>query len=198
MSDFHHLSDRKNLRLPGYNYSKSGLYFITICTQNREHLFGRVENRQMVLNAAGQMCENWFLELEHKYPDKKIHGFVVMPNHFHGIVENVDDILNIHPDAHIGAPLRGRPNDHPNNKNNLYGSENRIYGAPIGRVINWFKTMTTNEFIRGVKNKDWLHFDEKLWQRNYHDHIIRDKQEYDRITEYIRNNPANWEDDRFY
>ncbi len=198
MSDSYHLPERKNLRLSGYNYSNLGLYFITICTQNREYLFGRIDNRQMVLNDAGRMIEYWFLELEHKYPDKKIHEFVVMPNHFHGIVENVDGILNFNTDAHAGAPLRGRPNDQIlNNKNNLYGHENRIFGAPIGRAMDWFKTMTTNEYIRGVKNNGWQHFDGRLWQRNYYDHIIRDQYEYDRISEYIRNNPAKWEDDRF-
>ena len=57
--------------------------------------------------------------------------------------------------------------------------------------------MTTNEYFRGVKNNGWQRFDGKLWQRNYHDHIIRDKQEYYRISEYIRNNPAQWEEDRF-
>ena len=129
---------------------------------------------------------------------------MVMPNHFHGIVENVDGEMNINPDAHVGAPLRGRPNDHitesdhpDNTEFQPYGQNNRILGATIGRAMDWFKTMTTNEYIRGVKNNGWRRFDDKLWQRNYHDHIIRDKQECYRISEYIRNNPAQWEEDWF-
>lgn len=198
MSDSLNLPERKNLRLAGYDYSKSGLYFITICTQNREYLFGCIENNQMILNDAGQMVDKWFRELENKYPDKKTHEFVVMPNHFHGIVENVDYTLNNHTDAHVGAPLRGRPYDSTNtNIESLkYGSENQIFGATIGRAIDWFKTMTTNKYIQGVKNNGWQRFNGKLWQRNFHDHIIRDQQDYERISDYIRNNPARWKEDR--
>ncbi len=199
MSDSFNLPDRKNLRLAGYDYSATGLYFITICTQNRDCLFGRIDNDQMILNDAGQMVEKWFHELENKYPDKKIHEFVVMPNHFHGIVENVDGTLNIQSDAHVGAPLRGRPIDHTTakNKSSQYGPKNQIFGATIGRSIDWFKTMSTNDYIWGVKNNGWQRFDGKLWQRNFHDHIIRTEQEYELISEYILNNPARWEEDRF-
>ncbi|MGM0647577.1 MAG: hypothetical protein ACQESZ_04220, partial [Bacteroidota bacterium] len=127
-------------------------------------------------------------------------------------------------DAHVGAPLRGRPNDemrpnderHPNaesrpnderrpndksypeNDNPKYGIHNKRYGATIGDVMDWFKTMTTNEYIRGVKNNNWRRFNGKLWQRNYYDHIIRNAIEYQRISEYIINNPAKWNDDKFY
>ena len=188
-------------------------------------MFGRIENGQMILNDAGQMIEKWFCELTNKYPDKTIYEFVVMPNHFHGIVENFDHsdahvdrnanfnnpdknigiALNVDSDAHVGAPLRGRPdhqlinNDHvsANTESPPYGQNNRVFGATLGRAMDWFKTMTTNEYIRGVKNNGWQRFDYKLWQRNYHDHIIRDEQEYYRISEYIRNNPARWEEDRF-
>jgi putative transposase len=222
-----HLPQRKNIRLKGYDYSKKGLYFITICVQNRECLFGCIENNQMVLNDAGRMVEKWVWELENKYPDKTIHETVVMPNHFHGIIENApsnsispndisignvemddnfigngapDDIFNdnVVPDAHVGAPLRGRPeNDDASNNHQKYGPNNRVFGATIGHTMDWFKTMTTNEYIRGVKNNGWQRFDGKLWQRNYHEHIIRNEQEYEHISEYIRNNPARWEEDRF-
>ncbi len=67
------------------------------------------------------------------------------------------------------------------------------YNATIGEVIHWFKTMTTNEYIRGVKNFNWIRFDGKLWQRNYFDHIIRNEQSFLEKAEYIRNNPKNWE-----
>jgi putative transposase len=63
-------------------------------------------------------------------------------------------------------------------------------------VVQWFKTMTTNEYIRGVKNLGWIRFDGKLWQRNYWEHIIRDEYSYQNITEYIINNPLKWENDK--
>jgi hypothetical protein len=78
-----------------------------------------------------------------------------------------------------------------------YGIHNKRYGATISDVMDWFKTMTTNEYIRGVKNIGWRRFDDKLWQRNYYDHIIRDWQDDVRISAYIIDNPAKWERDKF-
>ena len=71
-------------------------------------------------------------------------------------------------------------------------------GSPLRNVIQWFKTMTTNYYIRGVKQNNWTPFDKKLWQRNYYEHIIRDEQSYQIISEYIINNPKKWADDKFY
>jgi REP element-mobilizing transposase RayT len=73
---------------------------------------------------------------------------------------------------------------------------NKKCGATIGDIMDWFKTMTTNEYIRGVKTMGWQRFNEKLWQRNYYEHIIRDQNEYERISEYIINNPQKWEMDK--
>jgi hypothetical protein len=71
-------------------------------------------------------------------------------------------------------------------------------GPPLPRVIQWFKTMTTNEYIRGVKTLDWERFDGKLWQRNYYEHIIRDEKSHNTISNYIIDNPAKWMDDKFH
>ena len=90
-----HYHQRKSIRLKGYDYSKAGLYFITICVQNRMCLFGTVEKGNMFLNDAGQMVEKWYYELENKYPDKRCHEMVVMPNHFHCIIENMStDVMD--------------------------------------------------------------------------------------------------------
>ena len=71
-------------------------------------------------------------------------------------------------------------------------------GSPLPHVVQWFKTMTTNEYIRGVKNMGWERFDGKLWQRNYYEHIIRDEKSYNAISKYIIDNPAKWMDDKFH
>ena len=68
-------------------------------------------------------------------------------------------------------------------------------GSPLQRVVQWLKTMTTNEYIRGVKNNEWPRFNGKLWQRNYYDHIIRDEESLKNIRNYIVNNPAKWAED---
>ncbi|NLU37351.1 MAG: hypothetical protein GXX78_00515, partial [Bacteroidales bacterium] len=86
--------------------------------------------------------------------------------------------------------------DDQNNNVSKYGMHNQKYGATIGDAMDWFKTMTTNEYIRNVKTNDWPRFNQKLWQRNYWEHIIRDEKSYDTISEYIINNPQNWETDK--
>ena len=202
---------RKNMRLHGYDYSRAGLYFLTIVVQNRLHLFGEIRrggsagSSQMVLNDAGNMVAKWYYEIENKFPDKRCHEMVVMPNHFHCIIENMEmdetnrDGNDPGMDAHVRAPLRGRPGDerHPENDNPQYGIHNKQYGATIGHVMDWFKTMTTNAYIRGVKTHNWRRFDGKLWQRNYYDNIIRNDNAYQKISEYIINNPTKWNDDKF-
>ena len=187
-SNKHH---RKSIRLKGYDYSQAGLYFITICCQNKVHLFGNVINKQMILNDAGKMIEKWFNELQNKFPDVKCHEMVVMPNHIHFIIENVGS---------VGADLRVCPND-----SNISKTEKRVSeilgehaGSPLHRVLQWFKTMSTNEYIRGVKNNNWIPFDGKLWQRNYWEHIIRNDQSYQKISDYIINNPSKWNDDTLF
>jgi len=72
------------------------------------------------------------------------------------------------------------------------------YNVPIGNLVDWFKTMTTNEYIRGVKQYGWKRFDGKLWQRNYYEHIIRSEEEYERIADYIVDNPEKWQEDKFF
>jgi len=189
---------RRSIRLKDYDYSQAGLYFITICCQNRDCLFGNIENGAMNLNDAGKMIEKWYYELENKYPYKRCHEMIVMPNHFHCIIENIpiqlsamdvsiDDISSM--DVHVGTSLCGRPNPQ-------FGINNKKYNATIGNAMNWFKTMTTNDYIKGVKKNNWQTFNKKLWQRNYWEHIIRNEESYLKISHYIKNNPAKWDKDK--
>lgn len=134
---------------------------------------------------------------------------VVMPNHFHCIVENVGYTVGV--DLRVcpyktNVPISvehvsGNPimDEHVLNEQ-ILGKQilSEHVGSPLHRVVQWFKTMSTNEYIRGVKQLGWQSFNGKLWQRNYWDHIIRDEQSYQRIAEYIINNPKNWDNDKFY
>ena len=87
---------------------------------------------------------------------------------------------------------RFEPND------GKYGLHNKKYNVTIGVLVDWFKTMTTNEYMRGVKYYGWKRFDGKLWQRNYYEHIIRSIDEYERIADYITDNLAKWQEDKFF
>ncbi len=168
---------RRSIRLKGYDYSQAGAYFVTICAQNRARLFGEIVNGEMQLNDAGAMIGRWWNELANKFPTFESDAFVVMPNHIHCIV--------VITDVGQGQPHRAAPTDPPT--------------APtrptLGDMMDWFKTMTTNEYIRGVKQLGWQPFDKRVFQRNYYEHIIRNERALNAIREYIQNNPANWAED---
>lgn len=153
------------------------------------------------------MVEKWWLELEHKFPNIMLDVFVVMPNHVHGIIciENDDDnnVDNNQINGNVGANLCVRP------EFGIIGQTRR--SAPtcaptepttppktIGDMMQWFATMSTNEYIRGVKSGVYPPFDKRLWQRNYHEHIIRNEKSLENIREYIIQNPQKWEEDRFF
>ena len=139
---------RRSIRLKGYDYCRPGAYFVTVCVQDRVCLLGQILNGEMVINEASKMVVRWWMEIHHKFPTVEIDEFIVMPNHFHGIV------ILVEPPS-VGADLRVRP------------SEGTHAGVPLQTVVQWFKTMTTNEYIRGVKQFGWTPFWGKLWQRNY-------------------------------
>ena len=188
------IHNRQSIRLKGYDYSQPGLYFITICVQNWLHLFGEIINGEMILNDAGMMVEKWYFEMENKYPNMKCDVHTVMPNHFHCIVQIVENAPVM--DAHVGTSLRGRPETDGRPKPQ-YGPDNKKYDASLFDMMDWFKTMTTNEYIRGVKNKNWPRFEKRLWQKRYWDRIIRDERSYINISDYIKNNPNRWDTDKF-
>ena len=113
--------------------------------------------------------------------------FMIMPNHFHGIIMIAGTCLVPARNDIVGAALCGRPGF-------TDGQPHRV--APtLGTIMDWFKTMTTNEYIRGVKQSGWPSFPGKLWQRNYHERVIRTEEELNRIREYIMYNPATWAED---
>lgn len=159
------------------------MYFITICTQNRECLFGEITDGAMQVNFAGKMIQKWWSELIKKFKDIELDEFIIMPNHIHGII-----LINI-----VGATLCGRP-DLMNEQYQKTGQPHRV--APtLGDIMDWFKTMTTNEYIVGVNMHGWPRFNGKLWQRNYYEHIIRNGDDLNTIREYIAMNPMRWAED---
>jgi len=142
---------------------------VTVCIQGKICLFGDIADGAMQMNDAGRMAEKWWIELNHKFDNVETDEYVVMPNHFHGII--MLTIANPIQGAHTGAPLQ--------------------------EIMQWFKTMTTNEYIRGVKQKGWPPFPGKLWQRSYYDHIIRNENELNLAREYIMYNPIRWPKDKY-
>jgi len=202
------IHNRKSIRLKEYDYSQAGLYFITLCIKNYKHLFGEIIDDKMILNDAGKMVESEWVKLKKRFKNIELHEYVVMPNHFHAILEiTVGATLVVaqdNVDTHNNALIRkykhrdnpcGYPIDGGNHKE---GQPQGI--APtdktIGDMIAAFKSITTVEYTRGVKNNNWQQFNKKLWQRNYWEHIIRNDDEYHHINKYISDNPQKWATDR--
>ncbi len=179
--------NRKSLRLKDYDYSQEGHYFITIVAQNRAHLFGEIVEGDMVLNEAGVMIEKWYMKLEEKFKNICNHEMVIMPNHIHFIIEIVGADPCVRPN--VNAEMLDTQSKRADTRVRPY------YG--VGDVIQWFKTMTTNEYIKMVKNGTLPPFNKRIWQRNYYEHVVRDDVDYVRLETYIQNNPLKWEEDMF-
>ena len=168
--DIHH---RRSIRLKGYDYSREGMYFITMCTHDHMCLFGKVENEEIKLNEYGKIAEKCLLSIPDHHPYANLHQYIVMPNHIHCIIE-------ITVGANDDSPLQPQT-DHPR-----HGTS-----KTIGSIVRGFKIGVTKWFR---KNTD-IH---TVWQRNYYDHIIRNENSYCRIANYIINNPLKWQDDKYY
>lgn len=185
--------DRKSIRLKEYDYSGAGGYFVTLCVQQHLCLFGDVvvasdagahtgaplrmpldgEPAEVRLSPAGEMVQRWWNKLPEKFPGIESDAFIVMPNHVHFILINKN-----------GRPVGADPRVCPS-----------AGGVELGTIVQWFKTMTTNEYIRGVKEHRWPRFEGRLWQRNYWERIVREN-EWDKLRSYIRNNPLTWAADK--
>jgi REP element-mobilizing transposase RayT len=194
MLKFH---NRHSIRLKLFDYSQPRYYFITICVQNRSNLFGNIINNNIEINNAGKMVQTWWLKFPSKFSNIILDEFIVMPNHIHGIIQLINN------DSLVGADPRVCPKYTPRvcpKIDNGQIRDGQIRGfAPTGtipQIVQWYKTMTTNEYIRNVKQNDWTPFPGRLWQRNYYEHIIRNHLALNNIRKYIINNPMNWKNDK--
>ena len=163
--------DRKSIRKPGHNYSGSCVYFITVCVDFYMECFGSVQNDAMNKNEYGKIIKQQWLWIAKQYPYVSLDAFVIMPNHFHGIIaiDNPNE-NNYEPDMH----------------SHTHVSNMRV--APLTEIIGAFKS-TSSKFIHHAGFIDFK------WQRSFYDHIIRDIGEFAFIRDYIKNNPINWEYD---
>ena len=187
--NIHH---RRSIRLQGYDYAQEGLYFITICCHNKICHFGSIENNEMVLSLYGKIAYNEWLNLSERFSNFELDVFQIMPNHMHGII-----VLNT-PKAEtitgVGGEFIG---DDIGVTGALLGTGAGASPAPtIGDIIGAYKSLVSNQILEIFKSNNQTMG--KLWQRNYHDHIIRDEQAYQKISNYIIHNPKNWKDDTFY
>jgi REP element-mobilizing transposase RayT len=189
--------NRKNLRLPYYDYSQADANFITIVTANRKCLFGSIVNGKIILNGAGQMIDSVCHEFPQFFPSVFFEPYIIMPNHFHAVV--------VIESNYFGKDPSMSPEGYDARLMDLEGRSKTIYStksyemekSPISlpELVKCFKSLTTRRYIDGVERYDWPRFDKRLWQRNYYEHVIRDESDYEVIADYILVNPQNWEKD---
>jgi len=178
---------RRSIRLQGYDYAQAGAYYITICVRKRECLFGEIVDGEMRLNDAGRMVQKCWDDIPVHFPHVELDEFVVMPNHVHGIVLIINTVAA---NATVDANATVGPNiDVVRAKNFSPQQQPRGTSKTIGSIIRGFKIGVT----KWMRQNTVIH---NVWQRNYYEHIIRDKDDLDRIREYILRNPAQWESDQ--
>ncbi len=175
---------RRSIRLPGYDYTHPGAYFVTICTHQRESLFGDVVDGEMRLNEFGEIVrEEWFQTAKIR-PNVELRDdeFVVMPNHIHGIIWIVDI---------VGATRRVAPTTTTRQVAPMASEPRGPVPGSIGAIIGQFKSIVTKRIniLRAAPGAP-------VWQRNYYEHIIRNEHALNAIRQYIHDNPARWSWDR--
>jgi putative transposase len=179
---------RQSIRLPNHDYSQSGVYFITMCTYQRAHVFGQIIDGQMILNNAGHIAKICWHGIPNHFQAVHLDEFIVMPNHMHGIVVIHDRRGTACRAQYNGTVLQGTACRAPTVEK---------FGKPISgsiaTIVRSFKSATTKQINILQKTSG-----EALWQRNYWERIIRNDHELHAVRQYIRNNPAQWQHGDLY
>jgi putative transposase len=159
---------RRSIRPKGFDYSLGGLYFVTICAEGHKRIFGRVFNGTVALDPAGLAVRNIWLNLDKRFASAAFLDFVIMPNHFHGVIAIVDSLARR--GAASSAPTAG--------------------SLTLSKIIRAFKSLSAIEVNRVLGRRGGA-----VWQRNFWEHIIGNEGEFRTVREYIRLNPSRWESD---
>ena len=169
---------RRSIRLQGYDYSQSGMYFVTICAYQKSCMFGHIRDGSMEVNALGLIVEDCWRQIAQVRSNVELDDFIVMPNHVHGII------------AIINEETTGFCN----------GKAQRAK-APKGKLSSGSLGVIVGQFKRAVTiHHKLLHrrVEHHIWQRNIYEHIIRNENSLNEILQYIVANPAKWQDDSLY
>jgi putative transposase len=152
---------RRSVRLQGYDYSSPGAYFVTICAQGRECHFGQITEGRFEEGPFGVPVAQWWLALPERFPAVELDAWVLMPNHFHGIL--------------------------------VFPGGTSATFPSLGKVIAYFKYQSTKQInqLRRTPGK-------RIWQRSFHEHVIRGELTLERLRDYVMNNPLSWELDQLH
>jgi len=173
---------RRSIRLPEYDYSQPGAYYVTIVASDRESLFGEVVNKETVLTKFGLVAKQQWEKLPKRFPNIELGAFIIMPNHMHGIITITD-----------GRGTAGNTNDHDDKSSRRAptweGFQKPVKGS-IPTIIRSYKSAVSYRInlMRGTQGIP-------VWQRNYWGHIIRNPQDLQNKSDYIEANPMLWDED---
>jgi len=198
----------ESARLQSWDYGANGAYFITICTKNRAHFFGNISDGHLKLSAMGHIANSCWYEIPNHFPFVELGAHVIMPNHVHGIViinktdtdgggvqtqnfashdeqtQNFASLPQTKPPTPKNPPPTPNPPPTAQKPKNQFGPQSKN----LASIVRGYKVgVTTN--ARQI-DPDFA------WQARYWDHIVRNEKEFQRITQYIINNPQKWEDDK--
>jgi REP element-mobilizing transposase RayT len=175
-------------RASWWDYGQNGLYFVTICTKNRDCYFGHVCSDEMQLSEIGIIAQQCWMEIPQHFPFIRLDAFTIMPNHVHGIViiDKHADITTVETQDFASLQLQSQSQSSSSSSFNCFGPQSRN----LASVIRGYKI--------GVKKNACLLNPCFAWQSRFHDHIIRNYESHERIVNYIINNPALWKNDKHY
>jgi REP element-mobilizing transposase RayT len=198
---------RRTIRLPGFDYTRPGAYFVTICAFNKACLFGNIVDGVMRFNGYGEIVQRSWDDLPNHFPHVELDQFVIMPNHVHGIIVLNDDVdvvgvahasPAILTDVGVGAGFKPAWNVDPTIMHKKPQNRAGLKPAPtpVGKrhglpeIVRAFKTFSARR-INALRHTP----SQPVWQRNYYEHVIRNDADLAAIRDYIAGNPARWLDD---
>ena len=195
--NIHH---RRSIRLKGYDYTQQGAYFVTICTHQRNCLFGEIVDGEMKLNTNGEIARGSWLSIPRHFQNVELDEFVIMPNHLHGIILIVNNAEVEFSEVEGEALAISNDQNQQNLSRQCFaptvntGETIKINGTKpqsLAAIIQNYKSVSTRQINRINKAQGSV-----IWQRNYYEHIIRDEEALNNIRQYIFNNPINWVEDK--
>jgi putative transposase len=169
---------RRSIRMPCYDYADIGIYFVTICTRERECLFGDIVDSVMNLNCYGTIAESYWEEIPQHFNDVELDEFVIMPNHIHGIII-------------ISAHAAGTACHNPTDDITPIRTFGNATAGSLPTIVGSFKS-AASRYINKAANSPA----KSIWHRGYFEHVVRSEKSLAKIREYIANNPIQWVSDR--
>ncbi len=190
------IPNRKTIRLQNFDYSQAGLYFITICVKNMDCSFGNIRDKKMIPNNIGQIANDFWQEIPKHFSNVVMHGYIIMPNHVHGIIEirNNATVRTRHvvsvQDPNGGDP-EGASHVMPHYKIPRYNQFSKPVPGSVSVIIQQYKSS-----VKRWCNKN--NYRDFQWLSRFYEHVIGSERSYRLISDYISDNPFKWKDDKFY